>query len=52
MWHDDATRELLANSFSEWINEFAEQIKNEEFIYSEDYGVIIHKSELEDLDEA
>ena len=48
MWHDDPIRELLANSFSEWINEFAEEILNEEFIYSDDYGIIIHKSELED----
>jgi len=48
MWHDDSTRELLANSFTEWINEFADQIINQEYIFSDDYGVLIHKSELED----
>jgi len=51
IWHDEPERELLANTFTEWINEYADQLANKEFIYSDDYGVIIHKSELEDLEE-
>jgi len=51
MWHDEPTRELLANSFTEWIEEFAFQLKNEEYLYSDDYGMIIHKSEFEEFEE-
>lgn len=50
MWHDEPVRELLADSFTEWIEEYVDQLNNQEFVYSEDYGIIVNKADLEDWD--
>lgn len=51
VWHDDPLRELLADSFTEWIQDYVSQLENNEFTYSEDFGVLVHKSDLEDWSE-
>jgi len=51
VWHDDSARELLANSFKEWIEEYISQLENNEYIFSDDYGILVHKSDLEDWEE-
>lgn len=51
VWHDEPVRELLNSSFTEWINEYISQLENNEFTYSEDYGVLIHESDLEEWNE-
>lgn len=51
IWHDEPVRELLADSFAEWINEYIEQLENEEFTFSEDYGILVHTSDLEEWEE-
>ena len=51
IWHDSPERELIASSFSEWINEFAEDLENEEYIYSQEWGGVINKADIEDYNE-
>jgi len=51
IWHDSPERELVASSFSEWLNEFTEDLGNEEYIYSEEWGGVINKADIEDYDE-
>lgn len=51
MWHDDATRELLANNFTEWITAYTDDLEKGNFVFSDDYGVIIHKDDLIEDDE-
>lgn len=41
MWHDAAERNLLAKSFEEWIQEFADGLEKGEFVYSDDYFAIV-----------
>ncbi len=38
MWHDDPSRELVAPSFRDWINDYVEDLKNGLYIFSEDTG--------------
>ena len=51
IWHDSSERELIATSFTEWIEEFAEDLSNEEYVYSKEWGGVIHKTELEEYEE-
>lgn len=51
MWHDDATRELLANNFTEWIRAYTDDLEKGNYVFSDDYGVIIHKDDLIEDDE-
>jgi cell wall assembly regulator SMI1 len=51
IWHDSPEREFIAPSFAEWMEGFAEDLGNEEYVYSEEWGGIIHKSELEEYEE-
>ena len=43
MWHDSAERELIAHSFSEWIENYVNDLENGEYCYSDDWGGIINK---------
>lgn len=43
MWHDEGTRELVAPSFKVWISQYLAELKNGQYIYSEEYGGIIDK---------
>ncbi len=51
IWHDSPERELIANSFTEWVEKFAKDIGNEEYIYSEEWGGVVNKAELEEYEE-
>ena len=46
MWHDSPERELIANSFKEWIGNYSENLNSGKYIYSEYDGGIINKDEL------
>ncbi len=51
IWHDSAERELIANSFEEWINDYADDLEAGYFIYSEEWGGIVDKEDLEDTED-
>ncbi|ANQ49389.1 molybdenum cofactor biosynthesis protein MoeA [Flammeovirga sp. MY04] len=46
MWHDSGERELIANSFKEWISNYVNDLEKGKYVYSEDWGGIINKEEL------
>jgi cell wall assembly regulator SMI1 len=46
MWHDDATRTLVAPDFRRWLRVFANDLEAGTYVYSEEYGGLIDKSEL------
>ncbi|PIE99340.1 MAG: molybdenum cofactor biosynthesis protein MoeA [Polaribacter sp.] len=50
MWHDDGERSLEANSFIEWITNYKDKLLSGQFVYSDEYGGIIDKEELEELE--
>ncbi len=43
MWHDSNERQIVANSFTEWINQFAHDLDAQKYEYSEEAGGIIRK---------
>lgn len=43
MWHDGPERTLEAESFEDWIKNYANRLVNDELIYSEDYFGIVEK---------
>ena len=43
VWHDDCEREVVANSFKEWITDYKDKLINGQFVYSEDYFGIVNK---------
>lgn len=46
MWHDDASREIVAPSFRAWLQHYAEGLESEQFIFSEEYGGIISADDI------
>ena len=44
VYHDDDVRTIAANSFSEWINNYAEKFTSGEMEFSESYGIIDRKT--------
>lgn len=50
MWHDDPMRELLAHSFTDWINAYISDLENGLYVYSEDAGGIVEKSYAEETE--
>jgi cell wall assembly regulator SMI1 len=46
MWHDDGERPLEANSFREWLLDFAEALESDELGYSEEYGGIVWSQDV------
>lgn len=51
IWHDAPERELIADSFTEFVENFVEDLLNNEYVYSEEWGGVIHKSELESTED-
>ena len=47
MWHDSGERELLAESFEEWLKNYVDQWEEGDYVYSEDWAGIINKDDLE-----
>ena len=43
VWHDDATRELLANSFQEWFEDYIQKLEQGDYEYDEESGSIIEE---------
>ena len=46
MWHDDAERTVVANSFREWLGSFADGLEHDEYVMSDEYGSVMRKDEL------
>lgn len=46
MWHDDSDRKLVASSFREWLQEYAEGLKEGKFVLSEEYGGIVNADDV------
>jgi cell wall assembly regulator SMI1 len=51
IWHDSPERELIEDSFSMWVNYFAEELESGEYFFSEEFGGIINKEDVEEIDE-
>lgn len=46
MWHDDAEREIIAPSFREWLEQYAEGLESGQFIFSEEYNGIVNADDV------
>ncbi|MGI0491638.1 SMI1/KNR4 family protein [Alkalinema pantanalense CENA528] len=46
MWHDDSDRPLLANSFTEFLEQFAHALETGEYAYSKEYDSILALDEI------
>ncbi|MFA0962340.1 SMI1/KNR4 family protein [Roseivirga sp. BDSF3-8] len=46
VWHDSAERELIADSFQEWISGYVRGLERGRYVYSEDWSGIINKDDL------
>jgi len=46
MWHDDASREVVARDFTAWLQEVADGLESGNLLYSEEYSGIVDKDEL------
>lgn len=51
IWHDSPERELIADSFSEWMTDFANDLADGEYIYSEEWGGIVNRADVEDVED-
>ena len=47
LWFELAEREIVAQNFSLWFEEYLEQLYSGELVYSKEYNSIVHKDELE-----
>ncbi len=48
MWHDNAQRSWVANSFNEWITVYNDKLVGGQLVYSEDYFGIIDKEVVDE----
>jgi cell wall assembly regulator SMI1 len=48
MWHDDASRSLIATSFKEWITDYSNKLNSGQLVYSENDFGIIDKDEVDE----
>lgn len=51
IWHDGPERELIASSFTEWIKGYAECLEKDEYVFSDEWGGVISKAEMEEYQE-
>ncbi|MFN8256973.1 MAG: SMI1/KNR4 family protein [Bacteroidales bacterium] len=51
IWHDSDERELIAPSFEQWMNDFADDLEAGYYVYSEEWGGIIDIEEIEEEEE-
>lgn len=47
MWHDDPERSLEASSFGEWVERFASGLEDGTYVYSDEYGGVINKADID-----
>ena len=50
MWHDSDERELIANSFTAWFENYIQMIENGQYVYSEEWAGLINKDDLDEID--
>jgi len=50
-WHDDPDRNIVANSFREWLENYADDLEAGLYVYSDEYGGVVRKEDIEDIDE-
>lgn len=51
IWHDSPERELIENSFKIWMEYFADDLEEGEYIYSEEFGGIVNREDTEEYEE-
>jgi len=51
IWHDSAERELIASSLEEWMNDYADGLEEGSFVYSDEFGGVIDKENLQEAEE-
>jgi len=46
LWYELADREIVAMSFSQWFEEYVQQLYSGELFYSKEYNSIVYKNEI------
>ena len=46
VWHDDSTRIVESSSFGDWLVQFADDLEDELYVYSEEYGGLMPRDQL------
>ncbi len=46
LWNEGEERMVLANSFSDWWEEYVDELEAGEYVYSPQYEAIVHKEDL------
>ena len=47
LWYEFAQREIVAKSFSQWFEEYVNELSSGELFYSKEYNSIVYKDEIE-----
>ena len=47
LWYDLAEREIVASSFTQWFEDYLEQLYSGELFYSKEHNSIVYKDEIE-----
>ena len=46
MWHDDGARQVIAESFSHWLEQFAEELEAGKYILSEEHDGLVSTDDI------
>jgi cell wall assembly regulator SMI1 len=46
MWHDDGARPVAAESFANWLSDFADELEANEFVLSDEYGGLMRRDSI------
>jgi cell wall assembly regulator SMI1 len=46
MWHDDAERKIIAPSFRDWLQSYAEGLESGKFVFSDEYNGIVNVDDV------
>lgn len=46
MWHDDAARKIIAPSFRDWLQSYAEGLESGKFVFSDEYNGIVNVDDV------
>ena len=46
LWHDMSERDRLASGLEQWLKDYTDDLKAGAFVYSDEYGAVLHKDDL------
>jgi len=49
MWHDSDEREIVAESMKDWMQQYVQDLEDEKFYYSNEYGGIVEREYEENI---